>query len=89
MVTSNVKDKYSHWPGKKLITLSVYNCRPTAQALLMDGVLPFTQPYRAGRLKLLICMGEKCSYNLGRGTDDSDRYSSVIFGFSKQISQLS
>ena len=106
--------------GKKVITLSVYNCRPTAQqvyncrptaqqvyncrptaqqvyncrptaqqALLMDAVLLFMQPYRAGRLKLLlICTGEKSSYNLGRGTDNSDRYSSVILGFSKKISQL-
>jgi len=39
----------------------------------MDGVLPFTQPYRAGQLKLPICMGEKSCYNLGRGTDDSQR----------------
>jgi hypothetical protein len=91
MVTSNVKDKYSPWPGKKVIKLSVYNCRPTAkQAILMDPVLHFMQPYRAGCLKLiLICMGEKSSYNLSRGTDNSDRYSSVILGFSKKISQLS
>jgi len=48
------------------------------------------QPYRAGRVKLiLICMGEKSSFNLGRGTDNSDRYNSLILGFSKKISQLS
>lgn len=56
----------------------------------MDAMLRFMQPYQAGRLKLLlICMGEKSSYNLGRGTDNSNRYSFVILGFSQKISQLS